>query len=88
MKGRWMVFFCILLCFGAAGTTIGAKSPAGLVATLNPSSAKVGSSVLLTLDYQLPEGARLSPGPQIKGLEGFTVVGRQTGAGTDPGPLY
>ncbi len=82
MKGRWMIFFCILLCFGAARTTSSAdNSPVGLIATLNPPSAKVGSAVLLTLSYHLPEGARLSPDPQIKGLEGFTIVGRQTGPG-------
>jgi len=82
MKGRWSVFICILLCFGAARTTISAdNSPVGLMATLNPPSAKVGSAVLLTLSYHLPEGARLTPDPQIKGLEGFTIVGRQTGRG-------
>ena len=82
MKGRWVVFICILLCFAAARTTISAdNSPVGLVATLNPPSAKVGSAVLLTLSYHLPEGARLSPDPQIKGLEGFTIVGRQTEQG-------
>ncbi len=82
MKGRWVVLVCILLCFGVARTTISADiSPVGLVATLNPPSAKVGSTVLLTFSYRLPEGARLSPDPQIKGLEGFTIVGRQTGPG-------
>ncbi len=82
MKRGWMIFFCILLCFAAARTTISAdNSPVGLVATLNPLSAKVGSTVLLTLSYHLPEDARLSPDPQIKGLEGFTIVGRQTGQG-------
>ena len=82
MKGRWMIFFCILLCFGVARTAISAdNSPVGLVAALNPPSAKVGSTVLLTLNYHLPEDARLSPDPQIKGLEGFTIVDRQTGPG-------
>ncbi len=81
MKGRWMVLVCILLCFGAARTIVGAESPVGLVATLNPPSAKVGSTILLTLSYHLPEDARLSPDPQIKGLEGFTIVNRQTGPG-------
>jgi len=82
MKGRWMVLVCILLCFAAARTTISADiSPVGLAATLNPTSAKVGGTVLLTLSYHLPEGARLPIDPQIKGLEGFTIVGRQTGPG-------
>ncbi len=82
MKGRWVVFACILLCFGAAGTAISAdNSPVGLMAALDPPSAKVGSAVLLTLTYHLPEGAHLSPGPQIKGLEGFTIKDRQTGSG-------
>ena len=82
MRREWVVFFCIILCFGVARTAISAdNSPVGLVATLNPPSAKVGSTVLLTLSYHLPEDARLSPDPQIKGLEGFTIVGRQTGQG-------
>ena len=82
MKGRWPIFFCILLCFAAARATISAdNSSVGLLATLNPPEAKVGSTVLLTLSYHLPEGARLSPDPQIKGLEGFTIVDRQTGPG-------
>jgi len=82
MKGRWMVLVCILLCFAAARTTISADiSPVGLAATLNPTSAKVGGTVLLTLSYHLPEGARLPIDPQIKGLEGFTIVGRQTEPG-------
>ena len=82
MKGRWVVFFYILLCFAAARTAISAdSSPVGLRAALNPPSAKVGSTVLLTLSYHLPEDARLSPSPQIKGLEGFTIVDRQTGPG-------
>jgi len=82
MRRGWMIFLCILLCFAAARTTNSADiSPVGLVATLNPPSAKVGNSVLLTLSYHLPEGARLSPDPQIKGLEAFSIVGRQTGPG-------
>jgi len=82
MKGGWMVLVCILLCFAAVRTTISAdNSPVRLVATLTPTSAKVGSIVLLTLSYHLPEGARLSPDSQIKGLEDFTIVGRQTGPG-------
>lgn len=82
MKGRWVVLVCILLCFGVVRTTISADiSPVGLVATLSPPSAKVGSTVLLTLSYHLPEGARLSPDSQIKGLEGFTIVSTQTGPG-------
>jgi hypothetical protein len=82
MRRRWPVFFCIFLCFAAVRTTISAdNSSFGLVATLNPPAAKVGRTVLLTLSYHLPEGARLSPDVQIKGLEGFTIVGRQAGPG-------
>lgn len=82
MKGGWSVFFCILLCFGVPGAAIGAdKTPVGLEAAFNPSSAKVGSTVTLTLSYHLPEGARESPDVQIKGLEGFTIVDRQAKPG-------
>lgn len=80
MRRVWVVFVSIFICFGVVRTISGADNPlAGLLATLNPPSAEVGSTVLLTLSYHLPEGAHLSPDPQIKGLEGFTIESRQTG---------
>ena len=36
----------------------------------------------LTLNYRLPEGARLSKDPAVSGLEGLTIVERAAGPGT------
>ncbi len=49
------------------------ESPA-LTATLQPTSARVGDVVLLTLGYRLPEGAKLPEKPEIRGLEGVMVL--------------
>ncbi len=71
---------CVFLLSGVAGATTGSNDPsAGLEARLVPGSAKVGSVVVLTLSYHLPEGAHLPLDPQIKGLEGLTIEGIQRG---------
>ena len=51
----------------------------GLTAFLDRESATLGSILVLTLGYSLPEGGRLSEKPQIKGLENLTVVGLDAG---------
>ena len=53
----------------------------GLTASLDRDDAKVGSLVVLTLRYQLPEGGRLTEELQINGLEGLTIVEREVGPG-------
>jgi hypothetical protein len=50
------------------------KSEPALSASFDRDSAKLGSTVTLTLTYRLPQGARLSAKPQIKGLEDLTIV--------------
>ena len=50
--------------------------PPGLKAWLDRTSAEVGTVVELRLSYQLPEGAYLPPDPEIRGLEGMSVVER------------
>ncbi len=52
----------------------------GLTAFLDRESATLGSILVLTLGYSLPEGGRLSEKPQIKGLENLTVVGLDAGS--------
>ncbi len=54
---------------------------AGLTASLTPEAVEVGSTVVLTLSYRLPEGGRLPATLQIKGLEGLTVLERKTAPG-------
>ena len=51
------------------------NSGPGLEATLDRDSATVGSIVQLSLKYHLPKGATLPDRPEIKGIEGFTVLG-------------
>ncbi|MBU0733136.1 MAG: hypothetical protein KJ573_05125 [Proteobacteria bacterium] len=81
--GIWCIaLVCILLSSGVAGAADGRDKPlSGLRATWVPVSARVGSIVTLTLSYHLPEGAHLPPDIQVKGLEGLTIEGRQTGPG-------
>ena len=45
-----------------------------LEAHLDRERAPVGAGVTLTLDYRLPEGARLPDDPKIEGLEGRSVT--------------
>lgn len=45
-----------------------------LEASLDKDSATVGSIIQLSLEYHLPKGAALSDRPEIKGLEGLTIL--------------
>ncbi len=58
-----------------AESDIGKASPE-LSASLDQDSASVGSVVVLTLSYRLPEGGHLPEEPEIKGLEELTILGR------------
>ena len=76
VNGRWMmsilIFFLGLYVLSAPSD--GTEAPGKLSATFDRDTAPVGSVIVLTLNYGLPEGARLSPGPEIKGLEELTIV--------------
>ena len=52
-------------------------SKVGLTASLDRESARLGSIVVLTLGYRLPEGGRLPEEVEIKGLQDLTIVGRE-----------
>jgi hypothetical protein len=52
----------------------------GLTASLDRDSAKVGSVVVLTLNYRLPEGADLFSPLEIKGLEDLTPIDHEIGS--------
>ena len=45
-----------------------------LTASIDQTSAKVGDTVVVHLSYSLPEGAQLPEEPQIKGLQGLTIL--------------
>jgi len=66
------ILFLVIVSF--AGTVKGEAGGAGLRASLDRESARLGSTVVLDLSYVLPEGSELAPGPEVKGLEGLTVI--------------
>ena len=71
----------LLLCLALAGAKTPSKqtpgdalsAPARLTAKLDHASAKVGETVLLTLEYALPPGASLPDPPKIGGLDKLTI---------------
>ncbi|MEA2102682.1 MAG: hypothetical protein U9P80_08955 [Thermodesulfobacteriota bacterium] len=67
----WSVLFFVL-----AGA-VGHSSEAGMDASFGKIAAKTGQVVDLTISYQLPEGATLSAGFEVKGLEDLDVVERR-----------
>ena len=52
-----------------------AENQGNLSAAVDRDSAPVGSVVTLTLRYDLPENGSMPPQAEIKGLEGFTILG-------------
>lgn len=80
LNSPYLLLFCLaLLPVIASGSPEGELQEGGLRASLTPDSAGVGGIATLILKYHLPEGARLSPGLEIKGLEGLIIVKPQTG---------
>jgi hypothetical protein len=45
-----------------------------LTASIDPASAKIGDTVVVHLNYTLPKSARLPDEPEIKGIEGLTIL--------------
>lgn len=88
-RGRWdasrcgiyLVLFCILFWpwISTAGAEPGNPPGAELSASLDRDSGRVGDIVLLTLDYKLPDGARIAGELGVKGLEDITILDRQIG---------
>jgi hypothetical protein len=76
---RWaQMVFAMILCIAFFKTDPGAATmPPGLRADLDRDTARIGSIVLLTLGYDLPEGARFPGSIEIGGLEKLTITGRQ-----------
>lgn len=68
------VMFLLVTAISTAETESG-KSESTLSASFDRDSARLGSTVVLTLKYHLPEGAHLTAKPEIKGLENLTIVG-------------
>lgn len=69
------------LMLGASGTD--SQNSGTLSASLDQPSVAVGGVVWLSLDYRLPPGGRLPEKPEIKGLDGISVL-TQT---IDPGQI-
>ncbi len=53
----------------------------GLSLSAEPSPVAVGGTVRLVLRYSLPPGASLGSDPEIKGMEGLSVAGKEIGEG-------
>jgi len=72
-----IVVICLFVwaCFGS-GVWGGAETKSEMTASLVPNQTSVGGVIALTLRFQLPEGARLVPEPDVSGLEGFQVLER------------
>ena len=68
-----------LFSVSEAETVAEESCKAELQACLDMDSATVGTMVALTIGYVLPEGARLLPDPEIKGLEDLTIIDYHTG---------
>ncbi|MEE8300747.1 MAG: hypothetical protein V3R28_05560 [Desulfatiglandales bacterium] len=74
------IILILLLWFGIAlAESVNNDILDTLSASLDRDSARVGSVVMLTLSYQLPEGARVPEEPEIEGLEGLTIIDREVG---------
>jgi hypothetical protein len=86
-RGPSLPSFLFVLLFFLLGASISraqdgaARGSGALSASLDRDSAGVGSVVVLTLSYRLPEGARLPEKLQIRGLEGLSVTDVSTGPG-------
>jgi hypothetical protein len=72
---RTFVLFILILgsLISRAGETANIDT-GSLTASLDQASAPVGGMVWLTLDYHLPEGGRLPEKPEVKGLEGLSIL--------------
>jgi len=75
----YMALVCLLFWCQAVWAGGSDRPDTLLKARFIPDSAGVGSMVILSLDYRLPEGARISEPPRVKGLEVFSVEGIQNG---------
>lgn len=69
------VLVCLFV-WAWSGVCGGAETEPEMTASLVPDQAGVGGVITLTLQFQLPEGAHLAPGPEVTGLEGFQVLDR------------
>lgn len=75
-----LLFLVVSIPTGSRGANPG---EAELSASFDVDTAKVGDTVILTLTYTLPKGARLPEDIAIRGFEGLTVVGTEE----DPGQI-
>lgn len=84
IKERAKCIFFILICMLNASVMVCAEVETGhpgpaLTVFLERESVRVGDMVWLTLEYRLPEGARLPEKPEIKGIEDLTIIERVVG---------
>ena len=74
--------FLVLVSLLVAALTVGVEARAegagSLKASFDRTSARIGETVVLSLGYTLPEGGTLPEPPQVGGVEGLTILGRET----------
>ncbi|MBW2616125.1 MAG: hypothetical protein JRD02_08115, partial [Deltaproteobacteria bacterium] len=80
MRKLYFLIILILVCPAILWAKDDVRfSGPGLTASLDRDSAVVGSMVVLTLKYRLPDRAGFASEPEIKGLEELTEVDREIG---------
>ena len=66
----------VITCFVGPAETKAESSEPVFTASLDRESVRVGDMVWLTLNYRLPDGARLPERPEIRGIEELTITDR------------
>ena len=70
-----LILLFLLISHGMWGASETLNEKGGsLAASLDQASAPVGGLVWLTLEYRLPKGGRLPEKPEIKGLDGLSIL--------------
>ncbi len=80
-----LLLFLLLILILYPGECPALRTPPGtprLDISAGPSPVAVGGSLTVTLKYVLPEGAKVGNEPEIRGIEGLSVVGKKAGRGT------
>jgi hypothetical protein len=72
----------LIVLMGAPGSSPAAQpGQPGLVITAEPGSVPVGGTFRLVLAYTLPRGAKMGSSPDIRGIEGLSVINREAADG-------
>ena len=73
-----VVLVTALMIALTGGGEVRAEGAGSLTAALDRKSASFGEAIVLTLGYTLPTGGTAGDPPQLGGLEGLTILGRES----------